>query len=214
MATGGPFESRLPTHGSCLWGPFWKQSTFTLQLILWTSLKVEYLHITAAVGGHLRKQATYTLQLLLRALWKQSTYTLQYYWVPLWKQSRPLTSSGTPGVAKSFPRGAQIFLTMSNSFKLCRTHFYRRAKNFLGRASPPSDYGHEAEYLHIAAAVGVSFRNRLLTYYSGCWRPFWKLSAYLLSASVYIIWVDNMIVTETEENLPAKHLEGVSLASP
>jgi len=30
---------------------------------------------------------------------------------------------GTPGGAKSFPRGAQIFKTMSNSFKLCPTHF-------------------------------------------------------------------------------------------
>jgi len=28
---------------------------------------------------------------------------------------------GTPGVAKSFLRGAQIFQTMSNSFQLCPT---------------------------------------------------------------------------------------------
>jgi len=30
---------------------------------------------------------------------------------------------GSPGGAKSFLRGAQIFYTMSNSFKLCPTHF-------------------------------------------------------------------------------------------
>ena len=30
---------------------------------------------------------------------------------------------GTPGGAKSFPRGAQIFWTISNSFKLCLRHF-------------------------------------------------------------------------------------------
>ena len=32
---------------------------------------------------------------------------------------------GTPGGAESFPRGSQIFWTMSNIFKLCRTHFSR-----------------------------------------------------------------------------------------
>jgi len=32
---------------------------------------------------------------------------------------------GIPGGAKSFLRGAQIFLTMSNSFELCPTHFSR-----------------------------------------------------------------------------------------
>jgi len=37
---------------------------------------------------------------------------------------------GTPGGAKSFPRGAQLFLTMSNNFKLCSTHFSRGDKKF------------------------------------------------------------------------------------
>ena len=35
---------------------------------------------------------------------------------------------GTPGGAKSFLRGGQIFSTMSNCFKLCPAHFYRGEK--------------------------------------------------------------------------------------
>ena len=44
---------------------------------------------------------------------------------------------GTQGWAKSFPRGDQIFWTMSNSFKLCPIHFSRGAKNILGGFAPP-----------------------------------------------------------------------------
>ena len=44
---------------------------------------------------------------------------------------------GTPGGAKSIFRGAQIFLTMSNNFKLCPTHFSRGDENFSKGASPP-----------------------------------------------------------------------------
>jgi len=42
----------------------------------------------------------------------------------------------TPGGAKRFPRGAKIFWTVSNSFRLCPTHFSRGAKNFPGRLRP------------------------------------------------------------------------------
>jgi len=42
---------------------------------------------------------------------------------------------GTPGVAKSFLRGARIFETLSNIFKLCPTHFCRGVKTIL-RAPP------------------------------------------------------------------------------
>jgi len=35
---------------------------------------------------------------------------------------------GTPGGAKSFLRGAQIFLTMCNNFKLHPTHFSRQGE--------------------------------------------------------------------------------------
>jgi len=41
---------------------------------------------------------------------------------------------GTSGGAKSFPRGTQIFWTMSNIFKLCVIHFSRGGKNF---SAPP-----------------------------------------------------------------------------
>jgi len=37
---------------------------------------------------------------------------------------------GTPGGAKSFPRGGQIFWTMSNIFKICPTHFSRGGEKF------------------------------------------------------------------------------------
>ena len=40
------------------------------------------------------------------------------------KQARNL-QLGTPGGAKSFPRGTEFFLTMSNCFTLCPTHFSR-----------------------------------------------------------------------------------------
>jgi len=42
---------------------------------------------------------------------------------------------GIPGGAKSFLRGAQIFLTLPNSFKLCPTHF--PGGEFCRGASPP-----------------------------------------------------------------------------
>jgi len=37
---------------------------------------------------------------------------------------------GTPGRAKSFLRGAQMFWTMSNGFKICSAHFSRGGKKF------------------------------------------------------------------------------------
>jgi len=43
---------------------------------------------------------------------------------------------GTPGVAKSFLRGAQIFQTMSNIFQLCPAYFTGGRKG-CRRASPP-----------------------------------------------------------------------------
>jgi len=47
---------------------------------------------------------------------------------------------GTPGGAKSFPRGAQMFRTMSNIFKLCPTHFSSGGENFC-RGLSPLGYG-------------------------------------------------------------------------
>jgi len=50
---------------------------------------------------------------------------------------------GTPGGAKSFPSGAQIFWTMSNIFKLCPTYFSRRGNLSTGVSPPcsPPGYG-------------------------------------------------------------------------
>ena len=44
---------------------------------------------------------------------------------------------GTPGGAKSFLREAQIFWTMSNTFKLYPTHFSREGEKFSRWALPP-----------------------------------------------------------------------------
>ena len=49
---------------------------------------------------------------------------------------------GTPGVAKSFLRRAQIFQTMSNSFQLCPTDFSRWGKKVCRWGLPfPLGYG-------------------------------------------------------------------------
>jgi len=49
---------------------------------------------------------------------------------------------GIPGRAKSFLGGAQIFQNMSNSFKLCPTHFSR--KKCRGTPGPP---GYEPAFI-------------------------------------------------------------------
>jgi len=96
------------------------------------------------------------------------------------KQAR--NQLGTPGGAKSFPRGAQIFWTTSNIFKLCPTHFTRGGEKFFwGRSRP---YAHP-------------FRDycRLL----GCAAYWWhwvrssvmnKESDLRLNVNIYMIWTD------------------------
>jgi len=44
---------------------------------------------------------------------------------------------GTPGVAKSFLRGAQLFKTMSNNFQLCPTHFSWGGEQFCRGGEAP-----------------------------------------------------------------------------
>ena len=66
-----------------------------------------------------------------QSLWKTTTLACRIYktssfshdkkgWVSL---SQARNQLGTPGGAKSFLRGAQIFWTMPNTFKRCKTHF-------------------------------------------------------------------------------------------
>jgi len=46
---------------------------------------------------------------------------------------------GTPGGAKSFLRGAQTFKAMSNSFKVCPTHFLQGERKIVyGELPPPA----------------------------------------------------------------------------
>ena len=54
-----------------------------------------------------------------------------------WGNKQALNQLGTPGGARSFQIGSQIFWTTANSFKRCPTHFSRGAKNFLEGASSP-----------------------------------------------------------------------------
>ena len=54
----------------------------------------------------------------------------------------------TPGGAKSFLRGAQIFWTVSNSFKLCPTNFSREGEYFSRGAFSPLVTGLEARMLY------------------------------------------------------------------
>jgi len=49
VAVGGLFDCIVHEHYNC-W-PLWKQGTFTLRLLLGTSLKARSLYITIAVGG-------------------------------------------------------------------------------------------------------------------------------------------------------------------
>jgi len=52
-----------------------------------------------------------------------------------------LNQLGSPGGTKSFPRGAQMFLTMSNIFKLCPTHFSSRCEYFSRGSFAPPGHG-------------------------------------------------------------------------
>ena len=67
---------------------------------------------------------------------------------------------GAPGGAKWFPRGAEIFWTMSNIFKLCPTHFSRGAKIFLGGIRPPPGYGPLLQYI-------AAYMQRVIPWVSG-----------------------------------------------
>jgi len=62
----------------------------------------------------------------------------------------------TPGGAKSFLKGAQIFLTVSNSFRLCPTLFSRGGEKFSrGDSRPlrPPNYGPVETSLYITFLI-------------------------------------------------------------
>jgi len=74
-----------------------------------------------------------------------------------WRQAR--NQLGTPGGAKSFPRGAQILWTMYNILKLCPTHFSRGDQKFSRGAAPPG-YRPECRRRHRRTRQGVGARGR------------------------------------------------------
>jgi len=55
--------------------------------------------------------------------WQTSSWCLSIIVAVSQRKTQARNQLGTPGVAKSFLRRAQIFLTMSNSFQLCSAHF-------------------------------------------------------------------------------------------
>jgi len=63
------------------------------------------------------------------------------------RANKPVTSLGHQAGRKLFG-GDQIFKSMSNSFKLCPTHFFRGAKNFVEGEAPmcPPGYGPACQY--------------------------------------------------------------------
>jgi len=50
------FKSRALTHFSGGWGPFAKQITFKLQLLLGAHFKAKYLNITVSAGAPLKAE--------------------------------------------------------------------------------------------------------------------------------------------------------------
>ena len=79
------FQAFPYLHIKAAGGAIWKQSTYIFQWWLETSLKVECLHITVAVGAPLKAKDLYipiVLGAFLKAMY--CTYTLQLlFWAPL-----------------------------------------------------------------------------------------------------------------------------------
>jgi len=90
----GPVESKALTHYKRLgslweqghtqynycWGPFWKHSTYTLQLLLAASFKPKNFTLHLLLGAPLKAYCRTVLthyNCCLGSLWKHSTYTLK-----------------------------------------------------------------------------------------------------------------------------------------
>jgi len=125
----------LFTH-SCCWGPFWKQSTYTLQFLLRGLLNAEYLHIAVAIEGPLKAEYL-RISFYWGALWKQSTYTLQL-------------------LLRTFSKAYYLHITVA-----VEGPFRSRV---LTHCSGCWRASMKAEYLHTAVAVGGPFESRVLTY--------------------------------------------------
>ena len=69
-------QNKLLTHYKGVWGPLWKESVYTLQLLLGALLKVENFHITVAVGGLFQSKRLIHYS-CSGPLWKPGTYTLK-----------------------------------------------------------------------------------------------------------------------------------------
>jgi len=72
---------------------------------------------------------------------------------------------GTPGGAKSFLRGSQIFWTMSNNFKRCPMNFSREGENFSRGSFAPPGYGPASMPSNCSVAV-LRAKERWSTYWS------------------------------------------------
>jgi len=71
---GNPLELSTPTLCSCCWGPFWKWSTYTLQLILWATLKTRVLaYYSCCYGGPFESKTLTPCSCCWGPLQKQST---------------------------------------------------------------------------------------------------------------------------------------------
>jgi len=84
-------QSRVVTHCSCYRGPLWKQSAYTLQLLLGPYENKVFRRHSCSWGPFWKQSILTNCRCCWGPFWKQSTCTLQLLLGPLWKQSSLLT---------------------------------------------------------------------------------------------------------------------------